>query len=196
MSIPSGLDDDAATLSSITIGLDPLRIHDVMAIAHERAPVVLDQHPDYRDLIEAGPAFLDKLLERDGTIYGVTTGFGDSCNTSVPRDLVETLPLHLLRFHGCGMGSPLSHEMTRAVIVVRLISLAKGYSGVRWELLARLVQFLNLDAVPLMPEEGSVGASGDLTPLSYLAACRCGRSDRSSMHCPHLVSLSWRNTIS
>lgn len=177
MSIPPGLRDDAAALSKVTIGLEPLRIQDVMAIAHERTPVVLDQHPDYQALIEAGPAFLDKLLERDGTIYGVTTGYGDSCDVVVPRDLIETLPLHLLRFHGCGMGNPLSHEMARAVIVVRLISLAKGYSGVSWGLLTRLVEFLNLDAVPLIPEEGSVGASGDLTPLSYLAAMLVGERE-------------------
>ncbi len=177
MSIPPGLRDDAAAPSPITIGRESLRIQDVMEIAHQRTPVVLDQHPNYRAFIDAGPAFLDKLLERDGTIYGVTTGYGDSCNVVIPRDLVQTLPLHLLRFHGCGMGNHLSHEMARAVIVTRLASLAKGYSGISWELLTRLVEFLNLDAVPLIPEEGSVGASGDLTPLSYLAAMLVGERE-------------------
>ncbi|NKB58328.1 MAG: histidine ammonia-lyase [Alphaproteobacteria bacterium] len=139
--------------------------------------IQINRDPDYVRHIRSGTAFLDRLLEEDGVIYGVTTGYGDSCTVDIPRDLVEELPLHLLRFHGCGMGAYLPHDMARAVMLVRLVSLTKGYSGVSWELLERLETFLNADVVPLIPEEGSVGASGDLTPLSYVAALLVGERD-------------------
>jgi histidine ammonia-lyase len=161
----------------IRLGSGPLTIEDVLAVAYGRADTDLNRDPEYVQHIRNGTAFLDKLLEEDGVIYGVTTGYGDSCTVEVPNELVDELPLHLLRFHGCGMGKHMSHEMARAVIIVRLVSLSLGYSGVSWELLERLETFLNADVVPLIPEEGSVGASGDLTPLSYVAALLVGERD-------------------
>ena len=171
-------DRNATDLPSVIgLGSRPLTIEDVLAIAYGRVQVHLNRDPEYVQHIQSGTAFLDRLLEEDGVIYGVTTGFGDSCTVDIPRDLIEELPLHLLRFHGCGLGKHLSHEMARAVIVVRLVSLTMGYSGVSWELLVRLETLLNADVVPLIPEEGSVGASGDLTPLSYVAALLVGERD-------------------
>src|SRR5918996_1258804 len=122
---------------------------------------------------------IEHLLDEEGVIYGVTTGYGDSCTVGVPRPLVEELPLQLTRFHGCGLGAHLSHEAARAVLATRLASLCRGCSGVRPELLERIADFLNLDIVPLIPEEGSVGASGDLTPLSYVAALLVGEREAS-----------------
>ncbi len=162
------------------LGDTAVTIEDVLAVAHTLRQVRLSHDPGYIAHIRAGAGFLDRLLKEDGVIYGVTTGYGDSCTVSVPRGLVEELPLHLLRFHGCGLGAYLSHAMSRAVVMTRLVSLAKGYSGVRWDLLERLAAFLNLDVMPLIPEEGSVGASGDLTPLSYLAALVVG--EREAVH--------------
>lgn len=161
----------------IAFGDGPLSIEDVVAVSHGGASVGLSQDPAFHERIRAGTAFLDQLLEDDGVIYGVTTGYGDSCTVPVRRDLVEELPLHLSRFHGCGLGAPLSHALSRAVLVARLASLCCGYSGVRLELLERLVTFLNADVVPVIPEEGSVGASGDLTPLSYVVALLVGERD-------------------
>lgn len=162
------------TSTPVIIGEAALTIEDVCGVAGGRAPVALSQAPAFRARVTKGAAFLDRLLEEDGRIYGVTTGYGDSCTVDIPADLVEELPLHLTRFHGCGLGAHLSAELARAVLVTRLASLAAGYSGVRWEILERLVLFLNEDIVPLIPEEGSVGASGDLTPLSYVAALLIG----------------------
>ena len=175
MSVASELSRPAP--DEILFGARSLCIEDVLEIAHGRARVRLNDDPDYARRIAAGPAFLDRLLQEDGVVYGVTTGFGDSCTVSIPRHQVEELPLHLSRFHGVGLGEHLSHAMSRAVVAVRLASLARGFSGVRWELLQRLAQFLNLDVMPLIPEEGSVGASGDLTPLSYVAALLVGERD-------------------
>lgn len=162
---------------SVVLGAGDLTIECVNAIARDRVPVQLAEAPEFRRKVEAGAAFVESLLSHEGHVYGVTTGYGDSCGRGVPIDLVEELPLHLSRFHGCGLGQHLNAVHTRAVLAVRLASLSRGVSGVRWVLLERLVDFLNHDLLPLIPEEGSVGASGDLTPLSYVAASLVGERD-------------------
>lgn len=147
-----------------------LAVADVVAIAHREAEVILSDAADFVQRITAGADFLERLLNEDGVIYGVTTGYGDSCEVSVPREQVSTLPRHLYTFHGVGMGEPFTVEETRAVLAARLSSLCQGYSGVRYALLEHIAILLQRDIIPVMPSEGSVGASGDLTPLSYLAA--------------------------
>lgn len=154
-----------------------ITIEDVCAIAKQQQAPQLSSAPEYRQTIEKGSQFLKQLLEEDGVIYGVTTGYGDSCTTAIPADLVAELPKHLYTFHGCGLGDFLSVEQTRAVIVSRLNSLSLGYSGVSFELLEMLTLLLEKNIMPLIPEEGSVGASGDLTPLSYVAAVVCGERE-------------------
>jgi histidine ammonia-lyase len=161
----------------IVIGEARLTIEDVCQVASGRVRIALSDDEGFCNRIRKGASFLEDLLEEDGRIYGVTTGYGDSCTVDIPDALVEELPLHLTRFHGCGMGAHLTVNMARAVLVTRLASLASGHSGVRLELLERLAFFINEDVVPLIPEEGSVGASGDLTPLSYVAALIVGERD-------------------
>lgn len=156
-----------------------LSIEDVVDIAHQRAQVGLSHDPEFRAAITRGAEFLDRLLREDGTIYGVTTGYGDSCTVNVPPDLVAELPHHLYTYHGCGLGQYLSPAQTRAVMAARLASLSKGFSGVSIELLEQIAHLLKADLLPLIPSEGSVGASGDLTPLSYLAAVLCGEREVS-----------------
>jgi histidine ammonia-lyase len=148
----------------------PLKTRDIVALATGSAEAKLCGTDVFRARIDKGAEFLDRLLREDGVVYGVTTGFGDSCSTTVPADLVDALPRKLYTFHGCGLGEPFGVEETRAVVAARLASLCQGYSGVRYQLLQHLTRLLELDLVPVMPSEGSVGASGDLTPLSYLAA--------------------------
>lgn len=160
--------------SEVCFGGRVLRISDIVAISERKANVSLSSSSAFLQRIQRGADFLDRLLMEDGVIYGVTTGYGDSCTVSVPPTLVNELPVHLTRFHGCGLGANLSPELTRAVIAVRLASLCRGYSGVSPALLEMLVVLLQHDILPLIPEEGSVGASGDLTPLSYLAAAVIG----------------------
>ncbi len=155
----------------------PLAIEDIVALAEQRANAKLDRADAYREFIEQGPRFLDRLLAEDGEIYGVTTGYGDSCTTAIPPELVNELPRHLYTFHGCGQGRMLAPDQARAVVATRLTSLALGQSGVSWALLEQLETLLGHDIMPLIPEEGSVGASGDLTPLSYVAAVLCGERE-------------------
>lgn len=161
----------------ITFGDGWLSIEDVCAIATLKAPVKLTADPAFWNKIDAGVAFLDQLLRDDGAIYGVTTGYGDSCTVKVPLNQVWQLPIHLSRFHGCGLGDDFSKTEARAIVAARLVSLTQGYSGVSRELIERLAAYLNLNIVPRIPQEGSVGASGDLTPLSYLAGSLIGERD-------------------
>ncbi|QLF95084.1 aromatic amino acid lyase [Pseudomonas sp. ABC1] len=161
----------------VTFGERPLSIEDVVALAERQASPRLQDDPAYQEKIAKGARFLDTLLDKEGVIYGVTTGYGDSCVVAVPLHQVEALPRHLYTFHGCGLGKLLDAASTRAVLAARLQSLCHGVSGVRVELLQRLHAFLEHDVLPLIPEEGSVGASGDLTPLSYIAATLSGERE-------------------
>lgn len=158
----------------ITFNQKKITIEEINAIAQQKEKVAISDDGAYQNLINAGHQFLTDLLKKEGRIYGVTTGYGDSCTTNIPLNLANELPIHLSRFHGCGMGKTFSHNQARAIMAVRLCSIAKGFSGVTLGLLNQIALLLNHDIAPVIPEEGSVGASGDLTPLSYLAAVLMG----------------------
>lgn len=128
----------------------------------------LSSDEEFKNRIKASQSALLSAIESGVPIYGVNTGFGDSGRDSV-ENLME-LQQNLYRFHGCGVGEYLECEVVRVVILLRLISLSKGVSGVSFELLERLLFLLKNCIYPLIPTKGSVGASGDLTPLSYIAA--------------------------
>jgi histidine ammonia-lyase len=168
-----------------------LVIEDIVDIARGSATAVLSRDPAFRAAIARGADFLDRLLREDGTIYGVTTGYGDSCTVTIPPELVAELPHHLYTYHGCGLGEYLTPAQTRAVMATRLASLSKGFSGVSVELLEQIERLLGAGLLPLIPGEGSVGASGDLTPLSYLAAVLCGEREvwRDGAHVPAAQAL-------
>ncbi len=158
----------------------PLTIEDVVALAQRQCEAALSDAPAFRAHIQRGADFLDRLLREDGVIYGVTTGYGDSCTVNIPPALVAELPHHLYTYHGCGLGRYLDPVETRAVLAARLASLVRGMSGVSVPLLEGLATLLQHDVLPMIPAEGSVGASGDLTPLSYVAAVLCG--EREVLH--------------
>jgi histidine ammonia-lyase len=168
---------DDKKLRTVRFDLERVTIEEIVAIAEEAATAVLSDAPEFRATIARGADFLDRLLREEGTVYGVTTGLGDSCTVSVQPDLVGELPRHLYTFHGCGLGDYLTAMQTRAVISTRLASLCKGFSGVSFELLEQMARLLQHGLLPMIPSEGSVGASGDLTPLSYLAAVICGEGE-------------------
>ncbi len=164
-------------MTDCILGHQKLTIEDVAAIAKGSCSVALSTDRSYKQKIESGADCVKNQLEKEATIYGVTTGYGDSCTTDISNDLVYELPLHLTRYHGCGLGAYFNDEETLAILICRLASLAQGYSGVRWELLMQLTHLINHQILPQIPEEGSVGASGDLTPLSYVAAALIGERD-------------------
>lgn len=166
---------NASTPSTVLFDGSDLRLEQIDALAARRAVSVLDDGAPFRRRIDRGAAFLDTLLKEEGVIYGVTTGYGDSCTVAIPEALTEALPERIFTFHGCGLGDHFDEPATRAILAARLASLCRGYSGVRYQLLQRLHGLLQADLLPLIPEEGSVGASGDLTPLSYVAAVLAGQ---------------------
>ncbi|WP_415877394.1 HAL/PAL/TAL family ammonia-lyase [Burkholderia ubonensis] len=166
--------------AAVVIGGRHLTIEDVIAIARDGASVALNADPAWQARIERGAAWLRDHLANGGTVYGVTTGYGDACVVDVPAALVDALPLQLTRYHGCGMGAWFDAQQTLAIVAARLNSLAYGYSGVRLMLLERLADLVNHRILPRIPSEGSVGASGDLTPLSYVAAALAG--ERTVIH--------------
>ena len=158
----------------LIIGKDRLTIQKLTMAAKKQIDVQLCNSKEFEAKINAGCVFLDKELKERGGIYGVTTGYGDSCTQKVSSENYNKLTINLTRFHGCGMGEYFDEETTRALMIVRLNTLAQGYSGVSMELLHYIEFFIKNDILPLVPEEGSVGASGDLTPLSYLAGALIG----------------------
>jgi histidine ammonia-lyase len=162
---------------SVTFDGSRLAIEDVCRLASREAGAELSADPAFRARIRRGADFLERLLREDGVVYGVTTGYGDSCTVAIPPELVAELPHHLFAYHGVGLGRMLDPAETRAVLAARLQSLAQGVSGVSMDLLEQLAAFLARDVLPRIPAEGSVGASGDLTPLSYVAAALCGERD-------------------
>ena len=151
-----------------------LDIESVCLIARGKARLALSDEPAFQQRIQRGADAVQDALQGDPRIYGLTTGFGDSCDQVVAAASSAELSRSIYTYHGCGTGALLDAACTRATLLARLNSLARGFSGVRPVLLQRLSQLIAHDILPLIPSEGSVGASGDLTPLSYVAAVLCG----------------------
>ena len=151
-----------------------LALADVCRIA--RAPkgevVVLDSAS--RDRLRRSRDFVLDVARRGETVYGVTTGFGALARESIGCDDLKALQINLIRSHCAGVGEPFSREVTRAIMLLRANCLVSGYSGVAPEAVELLVDFLNNDVVPVVPQKGSVGASGDLAPLAHVALCLIG----------------------
>lgn len=172
-----GIGKEIGLGAQIVLGEGPLTIEQVWAIAEQAGRAKLSAAPELVARVARSARHVEDLLAKDGVIYGVTTGYGDSCTVDVPPAAIEDLPLQLTRFHGCGMGQMLSPAETRAVMAVRLVALLQGWSGVSLELVRLLGEMLTRDILPLIPAEGSVGASGDLTPLSYIAGALVGERE-------------------
>ncbi len=163
-------------IKKIEIGNRKLSIEDVNKISLG-AQVALSDDPKFRAKIQSSRAFLDSMLASGSKIYGVTTGFGDSCTVDIDKDLLGQLPINITRYHRCGLGDVFNQAETRAIQAVRLASLVTGASAVTEELLESLICQMNTGVYPRIPKEGSVGASGDLTPLAYLASSLIGEGE-------------------
>jgi histidine ammonia-lyase len=120
---------------------------------------------------------IDRLIAAGETVYGVTTGFGKFADRLIPPEALEALQRNLVMSHSVGVGDPLSEDVVRAMIVLRVAALARGYSGIRSETVQALVDMLNAHVVPVIPSKGSVGASGDLAPLAHLALVLIGEGE-------------------
>jgi len=130
-----------------------------------------------RPRILASRKVIENIIARDELVYGVSTGFGKLSDVRIPRDALGKLQLNLVRSHACGIGNPLSEPEVRAMMLLRANVLALGFSGIRLEIIEALCELLNRRVCPVIPEKGSVGASGDLAPLAHLALALIGEGD-------------------
>src|SRR3954453_10776444 len=119
-------------------------------------------------------ASVERIVAGGDTVYGVNTGFGLLANTRIPDDRLAELQTNLILSHSAGLGDPLPRHVTRLMIILKLLGLGRGHSGVRPLVIEALQRLLDADAMPLIPSQGSVGASGDLAPLAHLIAALMG----------------------
>ncbi|HTL96238.1 MAG TPA: histidine ammonia-lyase [Gemmatimonadaceae bacterium] len=151
---------------------DSLTVDAVYRVAVERTPVTLSDRG--RERVARARAAVVEVLERGDVVYGVTTGFGKLSEVAIPHDRLRELQVNLVRSHASGVGPLLPEREVRAMMLLRANVIAKGYSGGRAELIDLLTGMLNAGVTPEVPEQGSVGASGDLAPLAHLAGAMIG----------------------
>ncbi|MCC6317764.1 MAG: histidine ammonia-lyase [Gemmatimonadaceae bacterium] len=158
--------------SQIVIDGESLDLRDVVAVARERASVGL--HDSARERLARVRRIVDDIVARNEPVYGVNTGFGKLSDIAIPPGRLAELQTNLVRSHAAGVGAPLPEDEARAVMLLRANVLAKGRSGIRPEVVDLLLALLNAGLYPPIPEQGSVGASGDLAPLAHLALALLG----------------------
>jgi histidine ammonia-lyase len=153
----------------------PLSLEDIAAVAFASEPVQIAGSA--RPRIAAARKVIDDIVSRDAVVYGVNTGFGKLADVRIPHQEIGALQLNLVRSHACGIGQPLSEPEVRAMMLLRASVLALGFSGVRPAVIELLCEMLNRGVHPVVPEKGSVGASGDLAPLAHLALGLIGEGE-------------------
>ena len=156
----------------ILIDGDHLTLSQLTAVARDHASVRLA--PEVHEKMQKSRAVIEKILKSGRVVYGVNTGFGKLSEVLIPKEQVNELQLNLIRSHSAGVGEPYSEEATRAIMLLRANVLAKGNSGIRKEVVDLLLEMLNRKVHPVIPSKGSVGASGDLAPLSHLSLVLVG----------------------
>jgi histidine ammonia-lyase len=165
-------------LAQVTIDGTHLTLDQVLQVARERAQTVITQKAIART--RNGRKALERLLLEKGVIYGVNTGFGALSNFKISADDLEQLQTNLIRSHSASIGQPHTSEVVRAMMLLRANTLLKGNSGIRPEVVTTIVKLLNKRVHPYIPEKGSVGASGDLSPLSHMALVLLGEGSAES----------------
>lgn len=168
----SVVDGGGNRVSSVLIDGMTLVCDDVVNVARRRATAEIA--PDVRERVERSRKAVEAFASRNAAVYGITTGFGHLARVRIAPDELESLQRNLILSHAVGTGNPLADEIVRAMILLRANSLAKGLSGIRFEVIETLVRFLEADICPIVPEKGSLGASGDLAPLAHLALALLG----------------------
>ena len=159
-------------MKAISIGMEGMTLEHLVAIARNGAHVKLTK--DSEKKIGETRRLVDKWVEAEKTIYGITTGFGALSDVAISKKDTRRLQKNILMSHAAGVGEPLDEETVRAVMALRIKDLARGHSGIRLETVQHLVALLNWGVCPVIPQKGSVGASGDLAPLAHLALVLLG----------------------
>ncbi|HYD80969.1 MAG TPA: histidine ammonia-lyase [Paucimonas sp.] len=161
--------------TTLTLKPGKLTLADVRRIWREAAPLALDAaaYP----AIEASAATIKKIVERGAPAYGINTGFGKLAKTHIPNDQLEELQRNLILSHSVGSGELIADEVVRLILALKIGSLARGYSGIRPQVIDAMIAMYNAGIMPCIPSKGSVGASGDLAPLSHMTLAVMGIGD-------------------
>ena len=162
-------------MNALHINGNDLTLGEVHEVATQRRPVLLSA--DAREAVDRARAVVDELVAGNKLAYAITTGVGKLSEVRIAGDQIRELQVNLVRSHAAGVGEPLSVAETRAMMLLRANSLAKGYSGVRAMVIDTLCEMLNRGVTPFVPSQGSVGASGDLAPLAHLALALIGEGE-------------------
>jgi len=150
-------------------------LSDIYQFLNDRPKLILSE--EIRLQINASRKVLDDAVSENKVIYGVNTGFGKLSQVKIPKDKISELQQNLILSHAVGVGDPIPDDITVLIILLKIISLSKGYSGIRLTVVQRFVDMLNNDCLPIIPCQGSVGASGDLAPLSHMTLPLLGVGD-------------------
>jgi histidine ammonia-lyase len=165
----------AVKLAGVELSGQTLTLEQIAAVALDGEQVGVS--PRALPRIVAARKLVQEIVAREAVIYGVNTGFGKLSDVRIPHGELRELQLNLVRSHACGIGQPLSEPEVRAMMLLRANVLTLGFSGVRPQLIELLCEMLNRRVCPVVPEKGSVGASGDLAPLAHLALCLIGEGE-------------------
>lgn len=162
-------------MNKVIINGNDLRLEDIVNVARNNYQVELSEEAIKR--VEKSREIVDKIVEEDRVVYGITTGFGKFSDVSISGEDCKTLQRNLIISHACGFGNSLDTDIVRTIILLRANALSKGYSGIRLSTLQTLVAMLNKGVHPVIPEKGSLGASGDLAPLSHMVLPMLGEGE-------------------
>jgi len=162
-------------MGHLIIDGEHLSIKDFVDVARYNFTVQLSEDAVQR--VKKSRAYVDQLVDNEAVVYGITTGFGKFSDTYISKEDTKELQRNLIVSHACGMGDPLPEEVVRGMMLLRANALSKGFSGVRVETVNTLVEMLNKGVHPIVPEKGSLGASGDLAPLSHLVLVMMGEGE-------------------
>jgi len=147
-------------------GIDHLTAGIAIQIAKGKLKAGITQ--EAKEKIDSTYKTVIDLANGDTTVYGINTGFGPLCNTIIPKEDTSKLQKNLLLSHSVGVGDPIDKMIAKLMLIIKVHSLSLGFSGISMEVLERIIWHIDNDYIPLVPEQGSVGASGDLAPLSHL----------------------------
>ncbi len=162
-------------MNALHINGNDLTLEAVREVAAERRAALLS--PDARQAVNQARAVVDEIVASNKLAYAITTGVGKLSDVRIAGDQIRELQVNLVRSHAVGVGEPLAVAETRAMMLLRANSLAKGHSGVRGIVIDTLCELLNRGVTPFVPSQGSVGASGDLAPLAHLALALIGEGE-------------------
>ncbi len=159
----------------VTLNGQTLTFEDVRKVLFDGEKVVYSK--ESMEKVQESRKAVEKIVDEERIVYGITTGFGKFSDVFIDKDDVEALQLNLIRSHACGVGEPFPEVVSRGMILLRANALLKGFSGVRPVVIERLLELLNAGIHPVIPQQGSLGASGDLAPLSHLALVLIGEGE-------------------